>query len=323
MVAAVFLNQSWLIFALLGALIFVNGWTDAPNAVATAVASKALSFRRACVLAAGFNFLGLISMLWLPAAVSREVIASVPEGEGKLALLCAAMIAVVVFSAVAAIFGIPTSESHALLAAISGGSVALFGARGFSFSLWGAVLIGIIFTSAGGFLQGLIYKRALEKTALSGQKRRLKRLEIVCAALLSFIHGAQDGQKFAAVMIMTLALIEKPLSREGAYITCAAILGLSTALGGKKIIKKVGNGITVVDEGGGFCADAAAVVSLFICTAFGLPVSTTHTKTSAILGVGKAQGRVNLKTYYEIFSLWLLTFPVCFSLGYFLTLICF
>ncbi len=320
--AGLFNTQGWVIILLLGAMVFVNGWTDAPNAVATAVASRAMPMRRAINMAAAFNFLGLIIMIWLPTAVTEGITASVPQGENTLTILCSAMIAVVLFASVAAFFGIPTSESHALLAALSGASVAQYGSGGFSAGLWYSVAAGIMITSAAGFIQGYIYKKTLARSRIRERKGLLRRLEIIAAALLSLVHGAQDGQKFSAVMIMTLSLTGRRIGRSSAILFCAAVLALGTALGGKRIIKKVGNGITVVDEGGGVCCDTAAFIAILFCTAAGMPVSTTHTKTSAVLGVGAANGSVNLKTYYEIFSLWLLTFPVCFGIGYFITRLC-
>ena len=318
----IFYTQAWLIIVLLGAMVFVNGWTDAPNAVATAVASGATTMRRAVRLAAVCNFLGLIIMLWLPAAVADSVISSIPKGENTLNLICSAMIAVVAFASAASVFGIPTSESHALLAALSGAAVAKMGAAGWSGRLWWSVLAGILFTCAGGALQGFLYRKMLSQSALCDNKKVLRRLEIAAAALLSLIHGAQDGQKFSAVMTLTLSLLGKPIGGGRAVLFCAAILAAGTALGGKRIIKKVGNGITVVDEGSGVCCDAAAFISILICTVLGMPVSTTHTKTSAVLGVGIANKSFNLKTYYEIFSLWILTFPICFAVGYFITRFC-
>ena len=317
----IFSAQGWLLLALLAGIVFVNGWTDAPNAVATCVASGAMPMRRAINMAAVFNFLGLLAVLPFGAAVGEEISAAVPRNENALTVLCAAMISVVAFAVFAWYFGVPTSESHALVSALSGAAAAA--GAGITKSLWISVFLGILITSGAGFLLGLGFKRAMDRSGLYKQKRALKITEILCAALLSLIHGAQDGQKFSALIILTLSLSAgREINGSAATLFCALLLGAGTAVGGARIIKKVGNGITVVDEGGGVCCDAAAFVSILVCTVFGMPVSTTHTKTSAILGVGAAGKRVNLKTFSEIFSLWLLTFPVCFGLGYVIARLC-
>ncbi len=315
-----FINQIWLVVLILVALLFVNGWTDAPNAVATTVASKALSLRRAVWLAAGFNFLGLLIISRFNMTVAEGITESIPQGEHTLTLLCSAVIAVVVFAAAAALFGIPTSESHALVAALSGASVGAAGFSGFSVGLWLSVGFGILFTSGAGVLLGILFYKLLSPKSI--KRRTIRRLQIAAAALLSLIHGAQDGQKFSAVMIMSLSWAGVTVSKNTTTLFCALILGLGTALGGKKIIKKVGSGIAAVDGYGGASCDAAAFLALLICTALGMPVSTTHTKTSAVLGVGLCGKGVKFKAYIEIFSFWLLTFPVCFAGGYFITRLC-
>ncbi len=316
-----FLPHFILTAALVTAVIFVNGWTDAPNAVATMVASGAMSARRAINLAAVFNFLGLVSMALFNNSVARAVTDSLPSGEGALTVLCSAMTAIVAFSVAAWYFGIPTSESHALIAALSGASVAMEGKNGFSVSLWGSVILGIIITSGLGFLLGFLGKKVFS----FAQKRTgtLRRFQMLSAILLSYIHGAQDGQKFSAVMAYALALSAKNMTEGNKYITlfCAVTLALGTAVGGMRIIKKVGTEITDVDLLGGVCCDLSAFISILLCTLLGMPVSTTHTKTTAVLGVGAANRKVKLKPFLEIATVWVLTFPLCFLLAFLITLL--
>jgi PiT family inorganic phosphate transporter len=268
------------------------------------------------------NFLGLLAVSALGETVGKRVSETIPSGEGAATAIYAALLSVVVFAVVAWALGIPTSESHALLAALSGAAVANEGKNGLDKGLWGSVVIGIIITSLLGFLLGYVFERLLKNSRMRTKKRLLSGLEIAAAALLSLVHGAQDGQKFTAVMIAVFALSGHTLRHGTATLFCAVVLAVGTSLGGARIIKKVGSGITAVDEGGGVCCDTAAFVSILICTALGMPVSTTHTKTSAILGLGVANKNVNTKTYYEIFSLWLLTFPCCFLLGWGFTRLC-
>lgn len=320
--ADLFFSHFYLTALLVCAVVFVNGWTDAPNAVATCVASKALSARRAINLAALFNFLGLFSMMLFNNSVARGIVASLPSGKGALSVLCSAMIAIVLFAVVAWYFGIPTSESHALVAALSGASVAAEGKSGFSVSLWGSVILGIVVTSGLGFLLGFAGKKVFLKKTKT-EKNNLKKLQIVSSMLLSYIHGAQDGQKFSAVMLYALSLSVPAAQKHQTKATlfCAFVLALGTAVGGMRIIKKVGTEITDVDALGGVCCDAAAFISILICTLLGMPVSTTHTKTTAVLGVGAADKNVHIKPFLEIMSVWLLTFPLCFILGYLIMLL--
>lgn len=322
MVTGSYLDVHFLLTAALcTALIFVNGWTDAPNAVATAVASGALRPRAAVNLAAVFNLLGVAVMYAVSDSLSKRIETGADFGGGSLTVLCAAMTAVVSFATAAWFFGIPTSEGHGLMAALAGGAAAMGKWERISI-LFGGVLWGIVATSLLGFLLGFALNRATKKT--DGKEGTFLRLQRVFAAALAFAHGAQDGQKFTAVLLLGLktAMPDGAFSQPWAICFCAAVMSLGTAMGGGRIIKKVGSGITKIDPRGGLACDISAFVSLFLCTILGLPVSTTHTKTAAVLGVGVSNGCVNFSSFGSIALAWVLTFPACFFIAYILTAVC-
>lgn len=309
----------WLLAVLVGAVIFVNGWTDAPSAIATAVASGAIKLKRAALMAAVFNMLGIATVYLVNDSVSQNIMESVSiKPEYSLAALCAAMISIIAFAVAAWYFGIPTSEGHALMASLSGAAAAC-GDR-FRLRFWGKVGFGIVATTVLGFFFGFLFYKALYKRKLS--RRFLKRAQVLSAALLAFMHGAQDGQKFTAVLLLSLSLSGgATLPRWAAVLFCGVFLSLGTALGGGRIIKRIGS-ITKVDECGGVCCDISAFISLLICTLTGIPVSTTHSKTTAVLGVGVSQGYIRLKSYGGMAFTWIITFPVCFLLAFFITKLC-
>ena len=140
-------------------------------------------------------------------------------------------------------------------------------------------------------------------------------------ALLSFMHGAQDGQKFAAVLILGGALAGRETGKSFSVLLCGILMAAGTAIGGKRIIAKVSE-ITEIDQKGGLSCDIAAFISMLVCTLFGIPVSTTHSKTTAVLGVGFSKGTVNLRAWGGMAFAWVLTFPVCFLLSFFITKLC-
>ncbi len=306
--------------ALCLAVIFVNGWTDAPNSVATAIASGALQWRRAINMSAVFNLLGVAAAYAFNDSLSQNIGGSVDFGAATLTVLCAAMTSVVAFAVIAWYFGIPTSESHALMAALAGGATAL-GRGENTRSLLAGTFLGIAVTSAMGFLLAFIIKRLLRRTKNTAL---LKKGQVASAAALSFIHGAQDGQKFAAILLLSLktAAPERAYSPAFAVVACALLMSLGTAVGGGRIIKKVGSGISRVDVRGGLSCDVSAFLALLLCTLLGIPASTTHTKTTAVLGVGVEEGCVNLRTFGGIAAAWALTFPCCFAISFSIVKIC-
>ncbi len=323
--AGFFAPQLVLTAAVISAVIFVNGWTDAPNAVATCIGSGSMKPRSAINMAAAFNLLGLLVMYGVNDSVARNIGESVNLGEeNRLTALCAAMIAIVVFAVGAWFFGVPTSEGHALLSALAGSAAAQGGKAGIVTSFWVSVIAGLLITTLAGFVLGFFGRILLGRSKLSKRRKLLQRAEIISAALLAFIHGAQDGQKFTAVLLLGLSLAapERRPARLPAILYCALLMAAGTAVGGMRIIKKVGSGITTVDECGGLCCDAAAFISLLVCTLLGMPVSTTHTKTTAVLGVGVATRNVNFRTYGAMAVTWLLTFPICFAISFFITRLC-
>ena len=307
------------------AVLVVNGWTDAPNAIAGAVVTGALPFRRAVALAAVCNFLGVLCVTSVNASVADTVYSLASFGGGSraaLAALCAAMAAVVLWAALAWCFGIPTSESHALAAGVSGAAVALEG----SFSClrwdsWGKVLLGLLLSALAGFGAGRLAARRLRTVKVSD--RTLLGAQAPGAALAAFLHGAQDGQKFLGIFLLGAALARgqgeqsSPLIPLWLMALCAGFMALGTLMGGRRIIDRVGRDMVSLGPREGLAADLGSIACLLGATALGLPVSTTHTRTCALLGVGSAGGGwVDRRVAGEVALAWLLTFPGCGAVGY-------
>lgn len=313
-------------------VILVNGWTDAPNAIATCVATRAISARKAIAMAAVFNFLGVFVMTAINASVAMTIY-NIADfgGDARLSLiaLCAAMTAIVIWATAAWFFGIPTSESHALIAGISGAAVAIHGGfGGINGAEWIKVLYGIVLSTILGFAMGfacakltvLLFRRQNRQTA----GRFFSGAQIAGGAAMAFMHGAQDGQKFMAIFLLGAAFAggQSDLSAFTVpvwlMLLCSVVMGLGTSIGGKRIIKSVGRDMVRLKPYQGFAADVAATLCLLLSSLTGIPVSTTHTKTTAIMGVGAARRvkNVNWSIVTELVLTWVCTFPGCGLLGF-------
>lgn len=306
------------------AVLLVNGWTDAPNAIAGAVVTGALPFRPAVALAAVCNFLGVLCVTSVNASVAETVYSIASFGGGSraaLTALCAAMTAIVLWAGLAWFFGIPTSESHALVAGISGAAAALEGSFScIRWDCWAKVLLGLVLSTAAGFWAGRQALRRLKAVKLSDRTFRL--LQLPGAAATAFLHGAQDGQKFIGVFLLGTALAQGRAD-EGTFVIplwlmglCAVFMSLGTLMGGKRIIDTVGREMVSLGSREGLAADLGSIACLFGATLLGLPVSTTHTRTSALLGVGSAgEIRPDWPVAGKVALAWLLTFPGCMAIG--------
>lgn len=318
-------------------VILVNGWTDAPNAIATCVVTRCMSARGAILMAAVFNFLGVYIMSSVNATVAATISQMVDFGDNSheaIVALSGALFAIVVWATLAWKFGIPTSESHALIAGLTGGAIALHGGLdGVNGSEWVKVLYGLVISVVLGFVLGYIVCKIVVLLFRNAERRKTEGLfrgaQIFAAACMSFMHGAQDGQKFMGVILLSLYLINGQSTGTGAAIQlpawlmllCSAVMALGTSIGGKKIIKSVGMDMVKLEKYQGFSADIAASISLLISSVFGIPVSTTHAKTTAIMGVGavKRISAINFSVVKEMMLTWVLTFPGCGLIGFIMT----
>ena len=274
------------------------------------------------------NLLGVLCVTSVNASVAETVYSIASFGGGPrtaLAALCAAMAAVVLWAAAAWRFGIPTSESHALVAGISGAAVALEGGLScLRWDCWARVLLGLFLSTAAGFGAGGLALRMLRP--LPASPRLLRIAQVPGAALCAFLHGAQDGQKFLGVFLLGCALAQGRGDEQTFPIPlwlmagCALFMALGTAMGGRRIIDKVGREMAAIGPREGLASDLGSGMCLLAATLLGLPVSTTHTRTSALLGAARTAGRtVDWRAAGEIAAGWLLTFPGCAALGYWLS----
>lgn len=313
-------------------VILVNGWTDAPNAIATCISTRSMGPRSAIIMAAIFNFFGVLVMTVLNATVAQTIYKMVDFGGNSheaLVALCAALLAIVLWATAAWWFGIPTSESHALIAGISGAAIAVHGGfAGINPSEWVKVIYGLILSTGMGFGTGWLMVKVIEKFFQRMDRRKtfgfFKNAQITGAAGMAFMHGAQDGQKFMAVFMLGMFLAKGQANVTEFQIPiwlmllCSIVMSLGTSIGGLRIIKSVGMDMVKLDKHQGFSADLAAVISLLTASITGIPVSTTHTKTTAIMGVGAAKrlSSVNWGIVREMISAWILTFPGCGLIGF-------
>ena len=309
------------------AVILVNGWTDAPNAIATAISTKSIAPRPAIIMAAVFNFLGIFVMTSINKTVAETIYNMVDfGGEARPALiaLCAAMVAIVVWATSAWAFGIPTSESHALIAGLSGAAIAVQGGlAGVNGNEWIKVIYGLVLSTFLGFGMGWATVKLIEILFRRVDRRKtttaFRHAQIGGSAAMAFMHGAQDGQKFMGVFLLGMALAKGSAAETSFEIPfwliliCSIVMGLGTSIGGYRIIKAVGMDMVKLETYQGFSADLAGAFCILLSTVFGIPVSTTHTKTSAIMGVGavKRISAINFSVVRDMLLTWVFTFPGC------------
>ena len=308
-------------------VIFVNGWTDAPNAIATCITTRCMSTRSAIWMSAIFNFLGVFVMTQINSSVASTISNMVDFGGNTreaLIALCAALFSIVVYSVGASYFGIPTSESHSLIAGLSGAAIAIQnGIGGINMDEWAKVLYGLVLSLILGFATGWVVCKVVSLVCYRMDRRKTNRFfrgaQIFGAAAMSFMHGAQDGQKFIGVLFLGIAFSNGQGSVSGISIpvwlmlVCSVVMAAGTSVGGEKIIKSVGMDMVKLEKYQGFSADLSAAFCLLYSSLFGIPVSTTHTKTSAIMGVGavKRLSSINLGVVKEMVLTWIFTFPGC------------
>lgn len=309
--------------------IFVNGWTDAPNAIATVVSTRVLSPRKAIILGAVFNFLGVFLM---GSAVAQTTANIVDIGVGKEALvtLGAAQLSIIIWALSAWKYGIPTSESHALIASLMGAGISLNGVGAFNSESLKKVLIGLIISSLLGFVLGFLGSKSIASLFRNVKRRAANKFfskgQIMSASLMAFSHGAQDGQKFMGVLYLALVIggvysqnltgaMDIPIWM---MLLCSILMAAGTSIGGYRIIKTMGIDMVQLEKYQGFAAEVVASGSMLVATALGIPLSTTNTKGSAMMGAGASKGvkRVNWGIAREMMTAWVLTFPACLILGY-------
>ena len=324
--------------ALTMGVILVNGWTDAPNAIATCVVTRCMPPKAAILMAAVFNFLGVFIMTLVNATVAETITKMVDFGsDPDLAIiaLSAALFAIVLWATLAWVFGIPTSESHALIAGLTGSAIALQGSfESVNGNEWVKVVYGIFISVILGFGLGWIVCKLVTKIFYNADRPKtepfFRGAQIVGAASMAFMHGAQDGQKFMGVVLLCVYMskgqgLPSDINIAQDYlwlmIVCSVVMAAGTAMGGKKIIKSVGMDMVKLEKYQCFSADIAAAISLLICSVFSLPVSTTHAKTTSIMGVGavKRVSAINFGVVKEMVLTWVLTFPGCGLVGFLMT----
>lgn len=311
-------------------VILVNGWTDAPNAIAGCVSTRSMSPVSALVLASVCNFVGAIGMAIISPRVAQTLYNIVDLGDNSkeaLCAICSGLAAVILWATVAWRFGLPTSESHALISGITGAALASrHSLDAINTREWSLVLAGLFATTLPPFVFGYIFNMLLN-LMLRGTERRktmlyFSRAQKLSAAASALLHGAQDSQKFMGIYLLALSLLHGKDSFDGnipvcIVLICATVMTLGTMLGGARIIKKVGCDMTDLDAAGGSASDAASSVILLLCSLLGIPASTTHSKACAIMGTGFCKkGGVDLRIVCQMLGAWALTFPICAALGF-------
>jgi PiT family inorganic phosphate transporter len=300
------------------ALVFdyINGFHDAANSIATVVSTRVLSPGKAVIWAAFFNF---AAAFVVGTAVAKTV------GSGMIDLsavttsvILAGLIGAIVWDLITWYYGLPTSSSHALVGGYAGAAIAKAGVGALVPAGWSKTLIFILLAPGIGFVLGFAFMVAIlwicRGAAPSRVDRWFRRLQLVSAALYSLGHGANDAQKTMGIIAGVLVTggylkeFEIPLWVEIAAYTA---ISAGTLSGGWRIIHTMGSKITRLQPVGGFAAETAGAVSLFTATALGVPVSTTHTITGAIIGVGSTRrlSAVRWGVARRIVWAWVLTIP--------------
>lgn len=313
----------YILIALVLIFDFINGFHDSANSIATVVSTKVLSPIAAVGLAATFNFLAfLVFPLKVATTIGKGVI---NPDIVTLVLIAAAIGAAIIWNLLTWWWGLPSSSSHTLVGGLVGAAVA---GNGFSSVIYSGVLkIGIFIVVAPilgmiiAYLISVIVLHLVKRHSPFGIDKHFRRLQLLSASAFSLGHGGNDAQK--SMGIIWVALIATNQVAKDAPIdlwivlSCHGAIALGTLFGGWRIVKTMGQKITKLKPFEGFCAETAGAMTLFMATGLGIPVSTTHTITGSIIGVGatKRASAVQWGVTTKIFWAWILTIPVSALIG--------
>ena len=318
-------------FIIIIILIFTNAITDAPNAIATLVGTKVLPFRKATKLSAIFNFIGIIVMSFINISVANCIssMVNLEDNQNGIIVLISAMIAVIIFALVAMRFGIPTSETHGLIAGLTGAAVAMYGWESVSIEEWKSVFIGLIWSILGTLIIGDFVSRIFKEIIIA-KDNNIYKFQILGCMGMSFMHGAQDGQKFIGVLIIFFSLVKNisiptevnPINNIGIILYTAIIMAMGISIGGKKIVDNIGKEMVELDNKQALMSDITTIFSLLIASMTGMPVSTTHAKTMSIIAIGKKENsKIDRSKVFSICKAWIWNFPISGFIGYILVFI--
>ena len=335
------------------AVVFVNGWTDAPNAIATCISTKSIRPLYALIMASICNILGVLLAFFVLNAVAYTIqdmvdFSQIPQ-EKALSALSAGMLGVSVWGVLTWFFGIPSSESHSLIGGLTGAGLACI-ALGYDveipfswdsswaltiYGLFGSIIFGFFVSWGITKLVQLIFKNSDR----SKSKKFFRGAQIFSGGCLAFAHGAQDGLKFVGIVVLAIQVAANAHNINGSYtitvsdeigielwwvaLIVAIVIGLGTSIGGFKIIKKIGQGLSKMEPYQGFCSDITSGIGILLASGIGLPISTSQVTTSSILGVGAAKSlrRIKWKAFNEMVITWVCCFPGTILIGFLFTLL--
>jgi PiT family inorganic phosphate transporter len=303
---------------------FINGFHDTANAIATSVATRVLSPGQAVLMAAVLNVVGALTGTAVATTIGKGIIA--PELASQ-ELVIAALISAIIWNLITWWFGIPSSSSHALVFSIVGAGIASRGVDAIETDGVGKVLQGMVYSPIIGFLGAFLLLIGLLWLVARWRPYKVTRvfgrLQIASAAFMAYSHGSNDAQKTMGVITLALATYHGWSGDEfdvpfWVVISAATAMGLGTATGGWRIVKTMGLKVVELRPIDGFAAETAAATVIETASRLGIPVSTTHVISSAIMGVGATRraSAVRWGVAGRIVSAWVVTIPACVTLGW-------
>jgi len=302
----------------------VNGFNDAANAVAASIGSRALSPRNAIILAAFCNFAGAATGTAVAITIGKGIL--VPEAISYLTVI-AGLVAAIIWGAIATRLGLPVSITHSFVTGLAAAGVAVMGSGAV---IWGVLeRIGISVVAAptlgfiGGFALMIVLLQAFRRSAPAGMRVVFSRLQWLTTAFLAYSHGKNDGQMPIGVITMALVIHTGHVELWDnipwwVIIISALTISLGTAVGGWRVIRTVGMKVTALKPVHGFATQASAAAVIEVASHLGIPVSTTHCATAAVMGAGATRrlSAVRWGVTRNIVLAWILTFPICGALGW-------